>query len=74
MWIMKIAANSAIKELHGLYLPLTHHIEIARLYNVESWLKPAFRVLLKLQLTDLGAEEVHQIGFALYEILTRGKE
>lgn len=69
IWIMELAANSAIKELHALYLPVTRLIEIARLYNVESWLKPAFRVLLELQLTSLDAEEVQQIGFGLYVIL-----
>lgn len=71
---MELAANSAIKELHSLYLPPTRRIEIARLYNVESWLKPAFRVLIDVQLTSLEAEQVRQMGFGLYEILARGKE
>lgn len=71
---MEFAANSAIKELQSLYLPPTRRIEIARLYNIESWLKPAFRVLLDDKLTSLEPEQVRQIGFGLYEILSRGKE
>ena len=68
MWVMDTAADSAIKALCSLYLPLTHRLELARLYHVDEFVKPAFNLLLGALLRDLSAIHIQQLGFWLYEL------
>ena len=74
MGVMDTAADSAIEALRSLYLPPTRRLELARLYHVDEFVKPAFNLLLGAPLRDLSAIHIQQLGFRLYELLTLGNE
>jgi hypothetical protein len=74
MWVMDTAADSAIEALRSLYLPPTRRLELARLYSVDEFVKPAFDVLLGAPLKDLSNLHVQQLGFRFYELLSLGNE
>lgn len=65
---------SRIEALCSLYPPPTHQLELAWLYNVDDFVKPAFNVLLGAPLKDLSNIHVQQLGLWLYELLSLGNE
>jgi hypothetical protein len=74
MWVMDTAADSAIEAVRSLYLPPTRRLELARLYHVDEFVKPAFNLLFGAPLRDLSAIHIQQLGFRLYELLALGNE
>lgn len=73
-WDIPSGVSYAITALHGLLLPAPRRLEIARMYSIPDWVRPAVRRLLACPLGDLTDAEMNQIGIKVYSLLVQGRE
>ena len=75
LWIIDIGQQYAIKYLS--YRPdfdVCLKMNLARKYDIEEWIAPAFRALVRQDLNDFSMADIATMGFDTYTIVSRTKE
>lgn len=75
MWEIMEGQNYAIyyPELMVVLEP-AHHLELSWMFQIKSWVRSAFKQLVKLELRNLTTANINSIGFTTYVILAKACE
>ena len=75
LWNIEIARNQAIKQLSKCpELAPCVKMELARKYDIEQWIGPAFNGLMNRDLNSYTWDEIETMGFDVYVIVSQTRE
>jgi hypothetical protein len=77
LWEMENDRQAAIHKLQKyslVELSAVRRMELAHTYSIPSWINAAFRELVRKELCNFSASNLHAIGFQTFTILSKAKE
>ncbi|KAJ7717147.1 hypothetical protein B0H16DRAFT_1898058 [Mycena metata] len=74
MWQIKPGKTYAISVLENMALPASRRLELAGMFTIADWVRPAVKNILNKKLSSLTDLDIRAMGWKVYSILVKAKE
>lgn len=74
MWQIDEGVAYAVHHLENVFMPPSRHIQLARMFSVHDWVRPAIEVMLRSELSTISEDEANNLGVKVYSIIAKARE
>ena len=74
MWQIDEGVAYAVHHLENVFMPPSRRIQLARMFSVYDWVRPAIEVMLRSELSSISEDEANNLGVKVYSIIAKARE